>query len=294
MTDLFVTGVLTERPPGGQQFLSGSTVRKPSALRYVGTDVMSEPMDLRRLLQSWPYDPSNAIRLARGEDGREIIQVRLPLGVEQYELDGRPDGVRPHGMESALDHHLARVKQARAAGEETGFSLSEEDCAELFAEGTLFYYRYLHLFQLRDWRRTIRDTARNIGLFDFVHRYAAREEDQMHLEKWRPYIIRMHGVATAMLELERGKHDRALEATRAAMERIEELDDIEDETFRFERRRSMKALQEVVEQIRRLRPVPELERLEAELQRAIDTQEFERAAGLRDRIRALRQQRRTG
>ena len=41
-----------------------------------------------------------AVRIARkivGEDGKEKLQVRLDLGLLQMELNGRPDGERPHG-----------------------------------------------------------------------------------------------------------------------------------------------------------------------------------------------------
>ena len=41
-------------------------------------------------------------------------------------------------------------------------------------------------------------------------------------------------------------------------------------------------------QIEESKPVSELEHLERELRQAIETQHFERAADLRDRIRALR------
>jgi protein-arginine kinase activator protein McsA len=50
------------------------------------------------------------------------------------------------------------------------------------------------------------------------------------------------------------------------------------------------ALRELESQIQKNRPLSELEKLEHQLRRAIDTQEFERAARLRDRIRELRQQ----
>jgi protein-arginine kinase activator protein McsA len=46
----------------------------------------------------------------------------------------------------------------------------------------------------------------------------------------------------------------------------------------------------MAEQIQKTRPLSELEKLEQQLSAAIDRQEFERAAGLRDRIRALRKQ----
>ena len=251
---------------------------------------MNDSADLRRILKSWPYDPEHDARIIRGEDGREVLQVRTPLGLEQYEMDGRPDGLRPHGMESALEYHLHRLNQAKFSGREADFELGPEECSELFQEGTLYYFRYVRLFQLKDWARTIRDTARNLRAFDFLHRYARREEDQQFLEKWRPYILRVHASAAAMLEVEKGAYDEAARVTREAIRKIESLDDLEDETFKFERERSLTALRELESQIQKNRPLSELEKLEHQLRRAIDTQEFERAARLRDRIRELRQQ----
>src|SRR6266446_2477506 len=174
-------------------------------------------MDLRNLLKSWPYDPDHEARIVPGDDGREILQVRTPLGVEQYELEGRPDGARSHGAESALEYHQQRLEEAKAKGREADFDLSPRQCAELFNEGTLYYFRYVRLFQLKDWPRTIRDTARNLGLFDLVHRYARREEDQQFLEKWRPYILRVNSSAAVMQELEKRAYDQALHLAEEAV-----------------------------------------------------------------------------
>jgi len=247
-------------------------------------------MDLRKLLKSWPYDPENDARLVRGDDEREVLQVRTPVGIEQYEMDGRPDGARPHGLESALEFHLRRLEEAKIAGKEKDFQLSPLECGELFSEGTLYYFRYVRLFQLKDWARTIRDTERNMRAFDFVHHYAEREEDQEYLEKWRPYIIRVHATAAAMQALDQQAYDRGLRIANEAAEKIAALDDLEDETFKFERERSLTAVRELANQIRRNRPLSELEQLEHQMKRAVERQEFERAAQLRDKIKELRKQ----
>lgn len=251
---------------------------------------MSGPNDIRPLLESWPYDPENDMRLTRVEDGREVLQVRTPLGIEQHELDGRPDGARPHDMESALDYYLHQLEDAKAAGTEEDFELDARECGELFSEGTLYYFRYVRLFQLKDWARTIRDTGRNMEVFDLVKRYAKREEDRQYLERWRPYIIRINASAGAMQELERQNYDRALAIANDAVQQLEQLDELEDETFEFELERSLAAMRELAEQIQKNRPLSELEQLEKQLHRAIERQEFERAAQLRDRIRALKKQ----
>jgi hypothetical protein len=111
---------------------------------------MSDSIDLRKILQGWPYDSENDARIVDGEDGRDILQVRTPLGIEQYEMDGRPDGDRPHGAESALEFHMSRLEKAKVEGWEADFELSLCDCSELFNEGIFYYFRYVRLFQLKD------------------------------------------------------------------------------------------------------------------------------------------------
>jgi hypothetical protein len=249
---------------------------------------MDDNVDLRGFLQSWPYDPDDDVRIIKAADGRELLQVRLPLGIEQYEMKGRPDGARPYGKESVLQYQLARLDQMERDNKR--FTLTSEECAELFSEGTLYYYRYLHLFQAKEWEGTVRDTARNLQLFDLVRQYAQDEDDQFYLEQWRPYLIRMNAAARSMLKLEDGQFAAALELVREAIASIEALEDIDDETFQFERERSLSALKDMAQQIDESKPVTELESLERELRSAIETQHFERAADLRDKIRALRDQ----
>ena len=134
-----------------------------------------------------------------------------------------------------------------------------------------------------------RDTARNLRLFDFVHHYAEREADQKHLEQWRPYLLRMHATASAMIEWEQERHLQAREILMNTLNQIEALPDMDEDTFRVERERSVSALRELARQIDKSRPISELELLEIELREAINAQAFERAAELRDQIRTRRE-----
>lgn len=248
---------------------------------------MDEGVDLRDLLRDWEFDPQHNIRVLSDKDGREIMQVRLPLGVEQYEMDGRPDGKRPHNCESALDFYLARHGRMTAEGRGSEFILKASECAELMEEGTVYYYRYLHLFQIGDWKRTARDTTRNIVLFDLLKRYAERPEDRVAMEKWRPYLLRMDGVALTMIELGKKNYGRAMDIAQQATRNIRGLADVDDESFRFEKQRSLDALDALIVQIAKSRPLSEEERLESEMNKAVASEEFEKAAELRDKIRDL-------
>lgn len=240
------------------------------------------------MLRDWPYDPEKTVRVIPGDDGREVMQVRTPVGIEQFELEGRPDGQRPHDQESAFDFFLAQLEKALAAGTASAYHLSHSECVELFEEGVLYYFRYLHLFQLEDWTRTVRDTRRNLRVFDFVRQYAHRKEDRHHLEQWRPYILRINGISRAMLEVEEHAHERALQILHETIEKIEALDVIDNQNFHAERDRSLQSLRDTIAQIEKNKPLTKLEQLEKQLREAVDTQAFERAAELRDQIREVR------
>jgi len=263
-----------------------STVAKPAFRWQVSLgEHMAFDSDLKLHLESWPYDPDDCVRIIKLADGRDVMQVRLPLGIEQYELEGRPDGHRPHGAESLLDHQLARRDQIGPKN----FKLAPDECVDLFNEGVLYYYRYLHLFQLNDWARTLRDTQRNLLLFDFVHQFANRAEDRDYLEQWRPYVLRINAVAAAMLELAENDHPKALAIVQSALEKIEALPDAEEDTFRFERQRSLEALHELAAEIEKNTPLTELQKLEHQLSEAVTHERYERAAQLRDRIKRLQE-----
>ena len=82
-------------------------------------------LDLTEILAQWPFEPGKInVRLIEGDDGEHKIQVRLDLGLLQMELDGRPDGHRPHDHDSLLEHYEALLDQA-ARGEE--ITLDDED-----------------------------------------------------------------------------------------------------------------------------------------------------------------------
>ena len=165
---------------------------------------------LRDFLEAWPYDAENNIRGARGTDGREIILVRQPMGIEEYEIDGRPDGQGVHGMESAFAFHHARINAAKQINAANGLDLSAEDCAELFHEGISYHHRLILLFRLKDWTRVGCDAAHSLRLIEFIKKHARCEEDRVQLDHWRPDIARINAVAHAMILLKKNRYRDAL------------------------------------------------------------------------------------
>lgn len=249
--------------------------------------------DITRLLQDWAFDPESNVRKIEGEDGVAKVQVRVDQGafqgILQLNLDGRPDGKRPYDADFVLDHHVSRLEQHRQAhaGDSAAFRLDRASCQELFDESARIYGRYVFLLQIKEYERVVRDTERNMALFRFVHRHAAHEEDRDNLERWWPYILRIHATARAMLAVQGGDFDGALAVLAEARHRIEALREVDAEEFRVERERSIEALGELAQELSGRKPLSERQRLQQELEAAISREEFERAAALRDRLAGL-------
>lgn len=234
--------------------------------------------DLTRFLAEWPFDGSNTVRFLTTVDGREIMQVRLPLGVEQYELEGRPDGVP-----SEFERLRERLERLQMEGET--FSLEADEFTRLRNEAILYYKRYLILFQIGEYGRTVRDTGHNLAVCDLVESYYDGA-DGVELLQYRPYILRVNCVATAMQELNIGQADKARERLEKTVEIIENMGGVSSPVFEFEKVRALQHLNAILEQIRE-RSLSKRDLLERELHDAVEREEYERAARLRDQLREL-------
>jgi hypothetical protein len=253
------------------------------------SDTMND--DLTQFLNRWPYEVATNIRRVTGDDGKPKLQVRLPLGVEQYELEGRPDGGKPKDCESLLDYHAKALEQYRRQhGDDTGFTLSEQECSDLHEEGLLYYYRYLLCYQIGDYDLVKRDTERNMRLFRFVTQYAENDEDKRAMEQYWPYIIRMHASAGAFAALEEGERESAVALLHDAVQKITSLPEVDSAVFVHERERSLTVLNETIENIEKTRPLSKKEQLKKLLDMAVESENYERAARLRDIISRMNSQ----
>jgi hypothetical protein len=162
--------------------------------------------DISELLAGWEFNPHElTVRIIRGGAG-DLLQMRIELGVIQMCMEGRPDGFKPFDSPSLLDHY---EKEAKAYGK--GYHLEGDVLDELHREGYQYYQRYLCLYQLGDYDAVVRDTERNLRLFDFVKRFARRRRDQWRFERHRPYLLMMNTRAKAMKLLGRQEKPKAIE-----------------------------------------------------------------------------------
>jgi hypothetical protein len=245
-------------------------------------------LDLDDILGDWPHEPGQIkVRRIMGSDGMEKIQLRLDLGVIQMNVTGRPDGQHPHGCESLLDWHKERSTEASAAGEK--YHLNADECGELQQEGIQYYHRYISLFQLEDYHAVVRDTQRNLEMFTFVAEHAERTEFVQGMEQFRPYVTMMNTRARASIELERGDFTAAERQIERGKDKILDAYKHLGTPEAGPASPEITFLDEWLNEVRSKRPLTKLEKLRKEMDDAIAREAYERAAELRDMIRAQEQ-----
>lgn len=245
--------------------------------------------DIKHILDRWPYEPGELrVRRIIGNDGSIKIQMRLSLGLLQMEATGRPDGLRPHGKESLLDYYEGLLADhILRHGTDEGFSIGAQACHELREEGIQYYHRYLSNFLLEEYAAVVRDTERNLRLLDFVRKYARHEADRNSLEGYRPYIVMMNARAKAHLALSEGDLDRALAEVNSGLERIRKFFTEHDQPQLLTKSNEIQVLMKMREALLSRKPRSRLDILRERLSLAVEAEDFEYAAQLRDEIRRL-------
>ncbi len=247
-------------------------------------------LDLNDLLRDWPHEAGQLkVRKITGQDGREKLQLRIDLGVIQMEVAGRPDGQRPHDCDSLLEHYRQRARRAEKKGET--YTLSPDDVSELQQEGIQYYHRYISFFQLSEFDAVVRDTQRNLEMFSFVEKYADSEDLSESVVQFTPYVLMMNTRASASIELARDDYPAAIREVEQGMSRVRQFYESHELTEAMENSPELGFLGEWLEEIRAKQPLSKLEKMERDMAKAIAMEAYERAAELRDQIRAHQEKR---
>ena len=250
-------------------------------------DLAAMSLDLNTILRDWPHEPGTIkVRKVVGLDGREKLQLRIDLGVLQMEMIGRPDGQRPHGSESLLAYHQLRAAHTEGRGD--NYELAPEQCAELQQEGIQYYHRYLSLFQINDYAGVVRDTQRNLDLFDFVVAHTDREEVSWNLQQFRPYVLMMNTRAKASILLAQGKFAEAMLEIEHGRDTISEFFQRSNFPELASKSSEITFLEQWLEEVRSKRPLSKIEIMQREMESAIAKELYEKAAELRDAIKQLK------
>src|SRR5205809_5465770 len=221
-------------------------------------------LDLNTVLKDWPHEPGMIkVRKVTGLDGRDKLQLRIDLGVLQMEMTGRPDGLRPHGCDSLLSYHQNRAQLAEASGD--NYELTPEECSELQQEGIQYYHRYISLFQLSDYLGVIRDTQRNLEMFEFVTKHSPSEELAWSVEQFTPYVRMMNTRAKASIAMEREEFAEAVKLIEKGIEKIRSFYGRTGNTEMETQSPELAFLGEWLEEVRAKQPLTKLEKMQREM-----------------------------
>ncbi|MEE9601947.1 MAG: UvrB/UvrC motif-containing protein [Thermoguttaceae bacterium] len=239
---------------------------------------MSERQDVDEVLQDWPYKPGViSARLVPAADGREVMQMRIEMGLLQMEISGRPDGEKPHGAETCLDWLIG---EALVAGDE--FALTEDQSFEIDREFLQYYHRRICFLALRKFDVAVSDADHTLELMDFVATHSPDPEwTDMH-ERYRPFVLFHRAQAAAMDVLEKAGPTEAIEQIDDGLKKIRKVFEDRDTPEEFDDDELVGQLVELKKSLRDRFEVGST--LGEQLADAVAAEEYERAAKLRDQI----------
>jgi len=239
---------------------------------------MPEYQDVDNIFRKWPYNPGVlSARLVRCRDGREVVQMRIEMGLIQMESAGRPDGERPEGAETYLDYMIQR-----SFNEGDSFKLTEDECLEIDREFLQFYHRRICWLALREFELAVRDADHSLALMDFVSKHSSDEQWTASHVQYRPFILFHRTQAAALAALENAGPEAAVEQCTLGLERLRKFFVHIDAEEQFDNDDLVKQLVKLRESLREEYHVGQT--LAEQLADAVAHEEYERAAQLRDKM----------
>jgi len=242
-------------------------------------------VDIDAILQKWPYQPGTIrARVVRARGGREVLQMRIELGVLQMEIAHRPDGERPGGADTYLDHLRGLLRSA----EKADFQLTEEQCAEMDREFVQYYQRRVCWLALRQFGRVVADADHTLALMDFAAAHSPGDDWTLSHEQYRPFVLFHRTQAASLAALENDGPEAAIEAVTAGLEGIRQTLQQGDQATGIEDDSLVRPLLELRQWVREQYHVART--LGEQLSDAVAKEQYELAAKLRDEIARRRSQ----
>lgn len=247
-------------------------------------------LDLRELIAGWDCPPGEiCARTVVGQDGAELLQLRVDLGLMQMFPDGRPDGQRYRGLPSVLGYVRHELRLGRC-------DLAAEDWRELERELHQTNYRRLALASLVEdalganevesakvhLRRALRDIDTSL---ECIRVLSAGRGDGIGSGSLalRPTLDFHRGRLSVQLRIVEQRYEEAVEEGERAVCRLSEM--LEEMGLDEEQREQDPGVVFLRDLVLRLRQDYDLPlTLRERLEEAIENEDFESAARLRDEL----------
>jgi len=249
-------------------------------------------LDLDELIGDWSCPKGEvAARLVRGEDGGELVQLRIDLGLLQMFPDGRPDGKRYHGLPSVREYVRRELR--------LGHAPTEQDWAELQRELVQLNYRRIALGNLVDaeaqrddceaerWHlvRAARDTDECLSALRLITDHSGGTGSNMAL---LPTLLFSRARFRSRLAALEGRIEEAVEEAEAGADVLDAtLDDIGLDPEQRKQDPGVSHLRQLGERLRKQHGIEQT--LRERLDEALERDDFESAVQLREQLRRRRE-----
>jgi hypothetical protein len=238
--------------------------------------------DIDAALQGWEFKPGMVqARLVQRRDGRQVIQMRVDLGVLQMEPTGRPDGSHPHGHPTYFDHLKHQAAVAERAGQ--SFALSEEQAEEADREFLQFYHRRISWLALRNYSRAVADADHTLAFMDFVRDHSPGEEFTEAHERYRGFVLFHRTQAAAALAAEANNPEGAIDEIQIGLKQMRDFFANYELEDKMEEDGMVQQLRKMEESLRKVHNIDAT--LREQLEQAVANEQYETAARLRDELR---------
>jgi hypothetical protein len=258
----------------GPKFASAAAGAWFSAVRKVP---MSNAKHLDALLNEWPFDPqAPMVRLVKGVDGRDTIQIRVDLGILQLDTAGRPDGSRPEGFATYLELLCSRREA------DGGFLMDDDDCFEADREFAQFYHRRVAWLRLQRYQQAVADADHTLALMDMCRDHSLDEEWTMTHEQYRPFVLFHRTQAAALAALNESTAEEAIVQINQGLDAIRQVFEEHDAGDEYHEDEMVQRLEQLRESLREEYSVGPT--LQERLAEAVASEQYELAARLRDEL----------
>ncbi len=234
--------------------------------------------DIDHILNKWAFDPQELnVRLLQ-VDSREVIQMRIDMGVLQLETSGRPDGQLIQGFPTYLDY-----LQAEQDERDSEYRLTDDECVEVDREFVQYYHRRICWLQLKRFDQVVDDADHSLELMDLCKSCSPSEQWTLSHEQYRPFVLyhRTQAASLGILDDADGP-ELAIEEINKGLKKLQDIfEDFEMEE-QYEEDELVQRLVEFRESLRDRFEVGQT--LEEKLFQAIQEEQYEQAARLRDQL----------
>jgi hypothetical protein len=238
--------------------------------------------DIDAALQGWEFKPAVVqARLVQAGHGRQVIQMRVDLGILQIETRDRPDGTRPHGCATYFEYLRQQARVADRAGEP--FVMSEEQCLEADREFVQFYHRRICWMALRNFGRGVADADHTLAFMDFVRDHSPGDEYTQAHEQYRGFVLFQRTQSAAARALEKDNAEQAIDEIRIGLDSLRAFFAAYDAEEQWEEDGMVQQLRKMEKALRDTHGIEST--LNEQLNEAVAREDYETAARLRDALR---------